>query len=299
MICKEFAVSPEYFELGSAPPEIENEINRRIKIFVNGASQGPLYFLVRFLFASICFHYDDLKINLSETNRVRASTMFIEATGEIRSYATSRYPWNKTCNTSIFTQVPHHVMIMVEMEELKTVLKDQQKQISADLRDELNKRHVGGDAFEASGILEEVTKAYERTLDALGLGHHQHRKNESCLEGYLHVGPIIDEHDIQEEGRAEGRAGADLLRERPLGVVVAWRNCLGGKIRLLPESFVFTTMPLPNLVRMWYCRDVPSNIPPYKMLQTCGVSHLKYGKCKMSQIKKLMGHVEQAASIVN
>ena len=106
--------------------------------------------------------------------------------------------------------------------------------------------------------------------------------NESCSEGYLHVGPIIDEHDIQEEGRAEGRAGADSLRERPLGVVVARRNCLGGKLRLLPESFVFPTIPLPNLVRMWYYGDVPSNIPPNKMLRTCDVSHLKHGKCKLS-----------------
>ena len=80
---------------------------------------------------------------------------------------------------------------------------------------------------------------------------------------------------------------------------MAWRNYLGGKIRLLPESFVFPTMPLPNLVRMWYCGDVLSNIPRYKMLRTCDVSHLKHGKCKLSQMKKLMGHVERAASIVN
>ena len=45
-LCKKFSVSPAYFELGSAPPEIENEINRRIRIFVNGASQRTLYFLV-------------------------------------------------------------------------------------------------------------------------------------------------------------------------------------------------------------------------------------------------------------
>ena len=128
--------------------------------------------------------------------------MFIEATEEIKSYATTRYPWNKTCNTPIFTGVLTHVMIMVEMEELKTVLKDQQKQISADLRENLNKRHIGGDAFEASSILEEVTKVHEITINALGSRQHQHRTNESCLEGYLHVGPIIDEHDIQEEGRA-------------------------------------------------------------------------------------------------
>ena len=95
-LCNEFSVFSAYFELGSAPPEIENEINRRIKIFLNGASQGPLYLLVQFLFASVCFHYGDLKINMSETNRVWASTMFVESTEEIRSFATIRYPWNKT-----------------------------------------------------------------------------------------------------------------------------------------------------------------------------------------------------------
>ena len=68
---------------------------------------------------------------------------------------------------------------------------------------------------------------------------------------------------------------------------------------MLPESFVFPTIPLPNLVRMWYCGDVPSNIPPYKMLRTCNVSHLKHGKCKLSQMKNLMGYVERAASIIN
>ena len=159
---------------------------------------------------------------------MHSKQVVIESTEEIRNYATTRYPWNKKCNTPIFTGVPPHVMIMVEMEDLKNVLKDQRKHISADFRDELNKRHIGGDAFEASGIVEEVTKVHERTLDALGLVQHQHRNNESCLEVYLHVGPISDEHDIQEEGRAEGRAGEDSLRERPLGVVVAWRNCLGG-----------------------------------------------------------------------
>ena len=188
--------------------------------------------------------------------------MFIEATKEIGIYATIRYPWNKTFNTPIFTGVPHCVMIVVDMEELKTVLKDQRKNISADLWDEINKINIGGDAFKASSILEEVIKFHEITLDALGRGQHQHRNNESCLEGYLHVGPIIDEHDIQEEGIADGRAGADSLRGRPLGVVVEWRNCLGGKFRLLPESFLFPTMLLPNLLRMWYCGDVPSNIPP-------------------------------------
>ena len=100
-------------------------------------------------------------------------------------------------------------MIMVYMEELKTLLKYQRKKISADLRDELNRRHIGGDAFEASGILEEVTKVHERTLDALCIGHHQKRNNESCLEGYLHVGPIIG--NMISRKRAELRADLEQI----------------------------------------------------------------------------------------
>ena len=53
-LCKEFDVSPAYFELASAPPEKENEINRRIKIFVNDASQGPSY-IFWFDFCSLPF----------------------------------------------------------------------------------------------------------------------------------------------------------------------------------------------------------------------------------------------------
>ena len=43
-LCKEFAVSPEYFELGSAPPEIENEINRRIKNICEWCFTGTIIF---------------------------------------------------------------------------------------------------------------------------------------------------------------------------------------------------------------------------------------------------------------
>ena len=63
-------------------------------------------------------------------------------------------------------------MIVVDMEELNTLLKDQRKKIAAYLQDELNKRHIGGDTFEASSILGEVTKIHERTLDTLVIGQH-------------------------------------------------------------------------------------------------------------------------------
>ena len=45
-------------------------------------------------------------------------------------------------------------MIMVDMEELKNVLRDQWKEIAEDLQDELNKIHIGVYALEARSILE-------------------------------------------------------------------------------------------------------------------------------------------------
>ena len=57
-------------------------------------------------------------------------------------------------------------------------------------------------------------------------------------------------------------------------------------------------MPLPNLIRMWYCGDVPNNIPPYKMLQSCDVALLKHGKSKLYNTKKI-SHVDRGAKIVN
>ena len=57
-------------------------------------------------------------------------------------------------------------------------------------------------------------------------------------------------------------------------------------------------MPLPKLIRMWYCGGVPKNIPPYKMLRSYDVDHLKHGKSKISNMKK-MSNVEKGSRIVN
>ena len=90
----------------------------------------------------------------------------------------------------------------------------------------------------------------------------------------------------------------DVSRERPCGVVVSCSNYLGGKLRILRSTFVLPSMPLPNLIIMWYCGYVPNNIPPYKMLQSYNVPHLKHGKSKLSNMEK-MSHVERGDNIFN
>ena len=80
-----------------------------------------MYLLLRFLFASICYHYDYLDANLSEYNQLRGSYMFLSASAspDIRQCAVISYPWNATDATPVFTGIPPHVMLMSEMEQLK------------------------------------------------------------------------------------------------------------------------------------------------------------------------------------
>ena len=63
-----------------------------------------------------------MNTRLNPSNRLRASTAFIEASNDMSKYATVKHPWNKTHNTPSFTGITPHVIIMVEMENLKSVL---------------------------------------------------------------------------------------------------------------------------------------------------------------------------------
>ena len=85
-------------------------------------------------------------------------------------YATVKYPWNKTHNTPESNGIPPHVVIMMDMEELKYVLIKQRQDIVVDFQVELDKRHVVGDTYQANGILEEVTREHGRIMEALGGG---------------------------------------------------------------------------------------------------------------------------------
>lgn len=50
---------------------------------------------------------------------------------------------------------------------------------------------------------------------------------------------------------------------------------------------------------MWYCGDIPKNIPPYRMLRSCDLKHLNSGKSTLSMMRRVMKQVERAVTIVN
>ena len=296
-LSKQFAVSPAYFDSSGSEEGTMKKIDDIIYVFLSGKRDevlGPVFLLVRFMFASICFHYNHLDENIAAGNPFRACAMFIAASEPIRRCAVIKFPWNKSDETPLFTGIPPHVIMMSEMEVLKEVILSQKGDILYGLKEELNKRNIGGDTFQANGILEEVNRVHSRMMEVMKPGNSNSNlgRNASELADYIHVQEDEDEEANVEDHFASQPTMNDVESR---GLIIQWKNCMNGRISLLPKAYKFPSMPLPNFIRMWYCGDKPKNVPPYKMLRHADLTGLKSYKQKITNMKKLIFHVERAA----
>ena len=169
-LTKEFATSPVYWDLSDAPAGTMSIIDASISD--NFASlqevEGRTFKMLQFLFASICFHYNHLDANMHSQHRMRASPLFIAASQvDIQQYAKVQFPWNKTKDTPYFTGIPPHVMMMTELEALRLKLDDHKDQIVDGLREELDRRSVGGSEYQTRQVLDEVRKAHEEMISRM------------------------------------------------------------------------------------------------------------------------------------
>ena len=306
-LTKEFAISPAHFDLETAPAHIIRLIDENIRMYMVGSGGdigGAKYLLIRNLFASICFHFEALNRELSPLNRLRSSFLFLAITPEIKKYATVSFPWNKMTCTPVFIGIPPHVALMSEMEKLKLNLERHKEAILEGMVRELDNRHVGGDAYQANVVLQGVTEVHDkmvRLLESKGNLSEDMRTPDFDIDDFININATEEEENVENEGGSSDEVvnTGGGPNSPPRGVIVSWRNCEGGRIRLLSKQFQFPSMALPNLIRMWYCGDKSNNIPPYRMLRPCDVDHLKFGKQKLSNMKTLMNHVERAAHLSN
>ena len=106
---KEFATSPVYWDFTDSPVGTDDQVNKVIEdnFAAMGEIEGETFELVRFLFASICYHYDSLDTYMSSEHRMRSSPLFIAAAqANTQKYATVQFPWNTTEYTPYFTGIP-------------------------------------------------------------------------------------------------------------------------------------------------------------------------------------------------
>ena len=79
-----------------------------------------MFVSIRFLFASICYHYDTLYDILDLTNKSRGLPLFaLSARSDVQEWDYIKLPWDKTEQTPFFTGIPPHVILMSGLEQVK------------------------------------------------------------------------------------------------------------------------------------------------------------------------------------
>jgi hypothetical protein len=129
-------------------------------------------------------------------------------------------------------------------------------------------------------MLDEVNKVHERMMEVMNSSMRNSPDpvaNPAEFQDFFHIEDNEDDINDNFDKVAGDSDNQTATVNQPRGVVLSWNNCVNGNLRLVPNTFVLPSMPFPNLIRMWYCGDLPKNIPPYRMLHPGDVKHLNYG----------------------
>jgi hypothetical protein len=100
-----------------------------------------LYFLL--CFASLCFHFDFLKQVLHKKNKLQASHFFTHIPIEIKAKATVKYPWNWMEATPTHTDLPPHITILANFEQLMIEMEFTKNAILSGVEADLDRRCIG------------------------------------------------------------------------------------------------------------------------------------------------------------
>ena len=147
----EFSVSPCYFDFSEIKDEEErkrlsDDIEFTIRNYLsNGNVLEPyVYLICKYMYASLCFHFEFLQNNLHATDRLRQSPIFQQVTDEHTKRAKISYAWDKTEYTPPLTGLPPHVVLLAKMKNVTDMVAGLKADLTVVFQDELNKRDVGG-----------------------------------------------------------------------------------------------------------------------------------------------------------
>ena len=90
-----------------------------------------------------------------------STTIFAHCDESIRKLAVVKFPWNKTADTPYLTGIPPHIMIMSDMKKFETKLDAINSELMQGVKEELEKRDIGGGMHHAIVIQEEIQRLRE------------------------------------------------------------------------------------------------------------------------------------------
>ena len=156
-----FASSPPFFDAQS------NEDKKKVDDFIKSRLENAanisdgLFAVVRYCFASLCYHYQFLTNILQPTSRIRTSAMFMNIPEDILKMA--KVFTYKQVNDALpgstaprMTGIPPHVVVLNNLNEVKGHVSQCTEDVVKELKQELEDRFVGGDRFQANTMLSQV-----------------------------------------------------------------------------------------------------------------------------------------------
>ena len=137
-------------------------------------------------------------------------------------------------NSPRLTGIPPHTALLSEIDSLKKSVERSQVEMREALKEELDKRSVGGEVFAANAILQGINDVHQRMIETLNASQSSSAVTETVhlhqqTYGAFHVEEGME--IIQEE--AGGEEGGQAERH----TMYFW----GGKFHNIPLRFVFPT----------------------------------------------------------
>ena len=175
-LSKLFAISPPYFDVTSMEEEIGWACAKKgieewlaAQIIDEGELSASSKQIVWTCFALICYHQDYLLRTLHEECSFRASIFLKDIPDEFIDVVRVAFTWNATKETLKLTGVPHHVILMAEMEQLRQRFDTLQATMKEDLNAALDERRTGGSEYHTNNILNAIADSERRMLSTLEL----------------------------------------------------------------------------------------------------------------------------------
>ena len=167
--------------------------------------------------------------------------------------------------------------LLNEMDALKGTMSSSAQKLENTLKDELNRRRIGGEVFQANGILQDVRDVHQEMMKVLN------DRGGGSIPGLDASNDANDDAEVTTGNGSNRRT------------MFLW----GGLFDNVPRGFKLPTMNIQTLMTYWFVGSKHPRVPPLQYVKAYDFPNEKAMKVRLSQMKTMMKHVKRAAELVN
>ena len=171
----DFSLTPPFFDVQNEMEMVEIDQFLKSRIENSENILDKIFTLVRYCFASLCFHHEFLKSVLELSSCIRTSQLFINVPACIIEKAKAinhKDAIGHKCAPRL-TGIPPHIVILNNLSGLTDRLDECSEEVVTKIKEDLDRRMVGGDKHQASMILDQVQGVHNEMKRMIGEIHRR------------------------------------------------------------------------------------------------------------------------------